>query len=165
MGTENSMQSSDIVEALGCDPATQEIVFSRQKTEVTLTLPHDNFIIGELLHPYSASTDIGIGFHIIDFQVNEAMRRNGIGKKLLKAITRYAVDNDANFLYGSVENSNALRTRASVFGVDNMSFYSLYSYYGSKHLFRSTYDEVIENDLFPMFVVSDLTQIDPSDLR
>ena len=149
-----------IAEILGSEPTINELRVSRYRTEVTFRLPYDSYIVGDLYHPFPSIPDEPIAFHVSDFEVNENMRRNGIGKKLLKKATLYAKEHDAKYLYGMVQNAEALRTRASVFGKDNMRYYSSFLYGRKNEPFLTTFEEVIEKGYFPIYVLSDLSTVE-----
>lgn len=149
----------ELQELLGAEPDVQELVFWAHRTEVKLTLPNECMLVGEVIRPSMYVPNEEAAFHMINYCVAEGLRGNGIGKKLLRTAAHYATEKGAKIFYGMVQNAAALHVRSSVFGADNMAFYVTYILGGSKVPVDMTFEEVVEADRFPIYVVSDLTKI------
>lgn len=152
-----------IQEVLATKPVVTRIDISRRHTlKSTFTLPYGNFIIGSVNYPSPWKTDTRIAMHVDYFEVNELMRENGIGTKLMKALVADAKNHGAIYAYGHIARVAVLKTRAKVFGRDNLTFYYHFSFFEQEpqEPLGITFDEVIDRKYFPLYVVSDLTKID-----
>lgn len=158
MEKENIIESQ-IDEVLSSVPEIFENAPSDDVTEVTITLPFENHIVGKLLKPSPTNSEQTITFTAADFEVNKQMRQRGIGRKLLAAAVDWAKAHGATSFVGFIQTEKALKTRASIFGKDNISFLTE----GDKEPYPLTVDEIIANDYFPIYAVSDLSRISSKD--
>lgn len=86
---------------------------------VTISLPHDCFVSATL----NVAED-SRRLYIDMISVNENLRSEGIGQRLLKKLLEEAKKYEATELYGHITGVAALKARAAVVGSQNLKFYS-----------------------------------------
>jgi len=94
-------------------------------------------------------------------KVNEQIQRGGIGTRLLQSLAVEGKKYGATELYGHVTSESALKTRAKVFGKENLRFFNHYT----KKPVGINYEEVLKNSSdgrVDFDVEVDLTAIDTS---
>lgn len=99
--------------------------------------------------------DKGRYAYIDMFEVDKASQGKGIGTKLLKGLASEVKAYGASTLNGHVTSESALRTRARVFGKENLLFYNHTT--GTK--LDITYEEALKENP-DVNVVVDLTKVD-----
>lgn len=85
-----------------------------------VSLPHECFIGGNINYLDENKAQLYIDM----FQVNEKIQKGGVGTRLLKSFVAEGKDYGATELYGHITSDSALKTRARVFGLENLEFYN-----------------------------------------
>ena len=117
-------------------------------------LGEKNYISGRLSYYEPGSALIYIDM----FHVDEKMRQMGVGTKLIKSFIAEAMQYGAKILKGHVTSESALRTRARVFGSENLQFFI----HGTDTRKDISYEEALVGN-FNFDVVVDLTKINTQD--
>lgn len=87
---------------------------------VVISLLQENTIAGTL----NVFEDGSRSMYVDIFGVREELQSRGLGTRLLRNLTAEAVSYGATILSGHVTSESALKTRARVFGRDNLQFYN-----------------------------------------
>jgi ribosomal protein S18 acetylase RimI-like enzyme len=117
--------------------------------------PSNSFITGTLTY----FPDLGRSqMKINNFKVAEGLQGHGIGTRLLRNLVAEAQAYDADSITGHVTSESALRTRAKVFGKDNLQFFDHIT--GEK--LDTTYEEVLKENP-NVDVVVDIKNLDTTD--
>lgn len=149
------MEESGVKELVQVDkPIAKWECYKRDREYgVVISLGSDkNFISASLSYDES-----GLGLVYVDmFQVSQPAK--GLGTRLLKSLVSESTVYGAKYLMGHVTSESALKTRARVFGKENLLFFD----HESKKPLSLSYDEVLDSGIKPDVLV-DLTKIDSSD--
>ncbi len=119
-----------------------------------ISLPHDCFIKGNLEYKSNGRALL----YVVMFQVNNALSGKGIGNRLMRAFVKEGMEYDAVELNGHVTSESALKTRARVFGEENLEFYN----HITKEKMDITYTQALARNLFDCDVRVNLEKIDTS---
>lgn len=125
----------------------------------TISLPFGCHISGSLNYLNNERTQAQM--YIDMFKVNEQIQRGGIGTRLLQSLAVEGKKYGATELYGHVTSESVLKTRAKVFGKENLRFFNHYT----KKPVGINYEEALKNSSdgrVDFDVEVDLTAIDTS---
>lgn len=126
---------------------------------VTVSLPHGCFVTATMSYPDESGSHPHLYLDMIS--VNNDLKRNDIGTRLLKALIREAKAFGATTLVGNVTSAAALATRVKVCGKNNVRFFTKnLSERGTE--MKLTFDEAKKLERLDCVVISDLSQVDAS---
>ncbi len=131
---------------------------------LTVSLPH-GCVINGILTFQTENTDNSV-LYINSFQVPSDYQGKGIGKRLLRSLVTCAKTYGAIKVIGNVTSASALKTRARVFGKENLIFYQRGALGDRQDMMKVDYEQVLANSQNlgrNLFVAVDLTQVDTSD--
>lgn len=128
-----------------------------KKYGAKVSLPHECFISGNITYIDEKRAQLYIDM----FQVNEKIQKGGIGTRLLKSFVAEGKDYGATELYGHITSDSALKTRARVFGAENLEFYN----HNTKEKLPIGFEQALastENGRVDYDVRVDLSKVDTS---
>jgi GNAT superfamily N-acetyltransferase len=102
--------------------------------------PYKSFISGSLDGTRGADdVELTVGM----FEVHKDLQQKGIGTRLLQALATEGIKYDAKRLFGHVTSLSALKTRARVFGAENLRFFSYNPQTREKTPLAITYEQAL----------------------
>ena len=129
--------------------------------DVSIRLPHDCLISGTL---DASSGEENAEISVDIFQVNDVLQKKGIGTRLLQSLTTQGIKYGAKSLFGHVTSLSALKTRARVFGQDNLHFFTYNPLTKDRKSLNITFEQALAesqaNDKVDYGVSVDLTKVD-----
>lgn len=128
---------------------------------LTVSLPY-NCVINGILTFQNQDTNDSV-LYINMFQVPDDYRGKGVGQRLMRSLVAKAKKYGATQVSGNVTSESSVRTRARVFGVDNLVFFQRGALGMRGDAMPVSYEQVIEKFQkpdFSCFVDVDLRQVD-----
>jgi GNAT superfamily N-acetyltransferase len=167
--SEQPVQESEAVSEQTPEKMLEDIQAAHPKAEwvtyiqdkqygATVSLPHECSISGNITYLNEENARLYIDM----FQVNEKIQKGGVGTRLLKSFVAEGKDYGATELYGHITSDSALKTRARVFGKENLEFYNHYT----KEKLTITFEEALasaEDGRVDYDVRVDLGKVDTSE--
>lgn len=147
LGTETSEQKnieSWTEEVKNAEPEPKWTVEIPEKQYgLVIRLPHECFVSATL----NVAGDQSRSIYIDYFQVNEKLKGQGIGTRLLQALREEARKFGVTTIGGHITSKAALAVRAKVFGKENITMYN----HATGEPVNKTYEEILQdrNELNP----------------
>jgi len=145
MNNEDHLSDQDLLDILGITPQEENAEDIQQKLQdiaeaeptidvedggnFSVSLPHDCSVTGYIL---------GDEIYIQFMTVPKAFQKNGIGKRLLKAVYDHAIDQNVDYIAGHITSLGALKLAKQKYG-EELQFFD-----ENKNPIDSTYEEILD---------------------